>query len=142
MPASLQSKVWWLLIGTNDLASGGCTPETVLIGIINIVKEIQIHNQDTTVVVNSILPRPGDDASGKLYGQLWKDIVWINERVECYVKGVERVQFFNATNLFLKDDDKQCINETLMRDMLHPTAEGSRVWGTEILKRVKKLVQD
>ena len=140
MPTSLRPQVWWLLIGTNDLASG-CTPESVLVGIINLVKQISIHNPETIVVVNSILPRPGDE-SGKLFGNLWNDIVWINERMECYVQGVDRVEFYNATSLFLKNDDQQCINETLMPDMLHPSAEGSRVWGTEIVKRVKELVQN
>lgn len=139
MPTSLGSPVWWLLIGTNDL-SNGCTPESVLIGIINLVQEISNHYPTTTVVVNSILPRPGDE-SGKLFGNLWNGIVWINERLECYAQGVDRVGFYNATRLFLKNDDPQCINETLMPDMLHPSAEGSRVWGTEIVKRVKELVK-
>jgi lysophospholipase L1-like esterase len=140
MPTSLGPRVWWLLIGTNDLESGECTPESVLVGIINLVKEISTHNPETIVVINSILPRSGD-GSGKLFGNLWNDIVWINERMECYVQAVDRVEFYNATSLFLKNDDQQYINETLMPDMLHPSAGGSQVWGTEIVKRVKELVK-
>ena len=141
MPATLSPKVWWVLIGTNDLASGCCSAEVVLVGIINIIKEIQNHDVTATVVVNSILPRPGDE-SGKLYGELWENIVWINERMECYVQADATLEFFNATDLFLKNDGTRYINETRMPDMLHPSAEGSRVWGAEIVKRVKEFVQE
>jgi lysophospholipase L1-like esterase len=139
MPATLTPKIWWVLIGTNDLV--GCSAEAVLVGIINIIKEIQAHDANAVVVVNSILPRPGDD-SGKLYGDMWENIVWINKRMECYAQADSKLQFFNATDLFLKNDDTRYINETLMPDMLHPSAEGSKVWGTEIVKRIKELVQE
>lgn len=145
MPASLQPKVWWILIGTNDLAGGsgggwggGCSPESVLVGIINIVKEIQAHKPNATVVVNGILPRPGDEETGRLYGSLWTDISWINERLECFTKGVDGVEFFNATDLFVNGTH---INSTRLPDMLHPSAEGARVWGMEIVKKVKELIK-
>jgi lysophospholipase L1-like esterase len=144
MPASLQPKVWWVLIGTNDLAGGSgggwggiCSAESVLVGIINIAKEIQANKVNATIVVNSILPRPGDQDSGKLYGSLWEDISWINDRLECFAQGVDGVEFFNATDLFLVNDTH--INETRLPDKLHPSAEGARVWGMEIVKKVKEL---
>jgi len=141
MPSTLTPNVWWLLIGTNDLASGGCATETVLVGIINLVHEIQSHDENTTIVLNSILPRASDE-SGELVGDLWNDIRWINERMECFAEALPNVEFYNATNLFLKNGDASSINETLMPDMLHPSAEASRLWGAEIVKRVKELVDE
>lgn len=49
-------KVWWILIGINDLVSGGCSPEVVLLGILRIVEEIQYNKPDATIVINGILP--------------------------------------------------------------------------------------
>ena len=137
MPSSLQPKVWWILIGTNDLASG-CSAEAVMVGIISIVQEIQKQRPSALIVVNSILPRPGDN-TGLLGGQLWQDIVWVNDRMECFSQGVDRVEYFNATELFLTPAGTH-INQTLLPDWLHPSVAGSQVWGTEIVKRVKELV--
>lgn len=143
MPVSLKPKVWWVLIGTNDLYSGGCSVQAVLQGIIQIVMEIQRHDANAIVVVNSILPRAGGGRRGgsKLASKLWQDIMWINKHMECYVQADPKLDFFNATDLFLMNNDTRYINETLMPDMLHPSAEGSQVWGTEVVKRVKELIQ-
>ena len=53
---SFNPKVWWILIGVNDLVSGGCSPEVVLLGILRIVEEIQYNKPDATIVINGILP--------------------------------------------------------------------------------------
>mmetsp|Transcript_17658 Transcript_17658/g.27248 ORF Transcript_17658/g.27248 Transcript_17658/m.27248 type:complete len:450 (-) Transcript_17658:188-1537(-) len=64
--SQLQPKVWWILIGTNDL-SDHCSSEAVLVGILNIVQwflhQFQVEEQlplDQTpwIVINSLLPRP------------------------------------------------------------------------------------
>lgn len=133
------TKVWWLLIGTNDLVTGGCTAEAILIGILEIVHEIRTRDEEATVVLNSILPRSLSQTGNIHDGDsVWNDICWINKRLECLAEGSERIDFFNATSIFLKND--QFLNETRMPDMLHPSAEGSRVWGTEIVNHVTELV--
>ncbi len=52
----LNPKVWWVTMGTNDLVSGGCSPEVVLLGILRIVEEIQWAKPDAIIVINGILP--------------------------------------------------------------------------------------
>jgi lysophospholipase L1-like esterase len=52
----LNPKVWWVTMGTNDLLSGGCSPEVVLLGILRIVEEIQWAKPDAIIVINGILP--------------------------------------------------------------------------------------
>ena len=58
------SKVFWLLIGTNDLTAS-CSEEVILLGIIHIVEEIKKQKPDSIIVLNGILPRT-DSQSGKL----------------------------------------------------------------------------
>ncbi len=53
---NLNPKVWWVTMGTNDLLSGGCSPEVVLLGILRIVEEIQWAKPDAIIVINGILP--------------------------------------------------------------------------------------
>jgi lysophospholipase L1-like esterase len=62
--STIDSKIFWLLIGTNDLARG-CSPEVVFLGIIRIVEEMRRVKPDTIVVINALLPRT-DRADGKL----------------------------------------------------------------------------
>mmetsp|Transcript_20456 Transcript_20456/g.31043 ORF Transcript_20456/g.31043 Transcript_20456/m.31043 type:complete len:591 (-) Transcript_20456:71-1843(-) len=62
--STIDSRIFWLLIGTNDLARG-CSPEVVFLGIIRIVEEMRKVKPDTIVVINALLPRT-DRADGKL----------------------------------------------------------------------------
>ena len=50
------SKVFWLLIGTNDLTVR-CSEEVVLLGIVHVVEEIRKARPGSIVVVNGLLPR-------------------------------------------------------------------------------------
>jgi hypothetical protein len=49
-------KVWWILVGINDLIQGGCSPEVVLLGVLRIVEEIQSQAPNAIIVINGILP--------------------------------------------------------------------------------------
>ena len=57
MPMGLQAKVFWLLIGTNDLEIGGCSEEAVLLGILRLADEINYHHPQSVIVIQGILPR-------------------------------------------------------------------------------------
>ena len=45
----------------------------------------------------------------------------------CYTETLEDVEFFNATSLFLKDNETIQIKE-YFEDPVHPSAAGSIVW--------------
>jgi lysophospholipase L1-like esterase len=76
---------------------------------------------------------------GKL-GHLWQDIQSINQHLESYVQQLENVHFFNATGLFLLNDSN--IDTKLMPDLVHPSALGSRIWGSEIVKTVMQIINN
>merc|ERR1711862_280070 len=60
MPYYLNPTIWWLVIGTNDLAMKQCSEEVVLMGILRIIEEILENKPDARIVVNSILPMSSD----------------------------------------------------------------------------------
>jgi lysophospholipase L1-like esterase len=64
LPDELQAKVFWLLIGTNDL-SYNCAEDVVLLGILSIVEELRLKRPNSIVVVNGLLPRT-NDVNGRL----------------------------------------------------------------------------
>jgi lysophospholipase L1-like esterase len=138
IPATLQAKVFWVLIGTNDLGkSSKCSPEATVAGIIRIIQELKKLRPESTVVVNSILPT---SQSGKLLGRvIWEDRIQnVNQRMECYSHTTEGVEFFNATDIFTDKDGN--MNKTLMmKDLLHPSWVGYDVWGEHIVTKVKEL---
>jgi len=139
MPDSLQPKIWWLLIGTNDLADN-CSKETILVGTIGIVMEIRKKRPDSTIVVNGILPRP-DNAMGVLGTRehsFWKIISWINDRISCFTDGMDRVVFFNASDIFITTEGN--IDLTLMPDCLHPNGKGGDKWGTAMVEKIKEIL--
>lgn len=65
IPYYLNPKVWWIVIGTNDLAIKQCSEEVVLLGILRVIEEIQANRPNAKIVVNSIIPMT-DDIKGRV----------------------------------------------------------------------------
>lgn len=56
MPDYLQPKVWWLVLGMNDLSRMQCSEEVTVLGILRVVEEILERRPNSRVVINSLLP--------------------------------------------------------------------------------------
>ena len=128
--SDLHPLVFWVLIGTNDLARDGCSVESIVAGNIAVVEDLRRQRPNTNaIVLNSLLPRQSI---------FMPQISEINERLQCYADTTPGVEFFNATNIFWEPT-----NGTLrgLPDQLHPDAESSFVWGTAIVKKVQELIQ-
>ncbi|CAB9503693.1 Platelet-activating factor acetylhydrolase IB subunit beta [Seminavis robusta] len=57
MPTNLKAKVWWLLIGANDLALAMCSEDVVTLGILRAAEEIAFQNPNAKIVIQGLLPR-------------------------------------------------------------------------------------
>lgn len=57
MPPTLNPKVWWLLIGANDLVRGECSEEAIILGILRLAEEIHTIRPESVVVIQGLLPR-------------------------------------------------------------------------------------
>ena len=147
MPEELHPRVWWILIGTNDIGMG-CSVDTVVAGNIRLVKQIreQHHNQLghktlTPVVINSLFPRGKFD----LYSEQspYRIISRVNQQLYCYAEMTEGVYFVNATDTMTESTAyggailKQGY---FMGDSLHPTAEGTRAWLELMVSNVMQLM--
>lgn len=158
LPDTLEPQVIWLLIGTNDFGNTWCSAETVLIGIIRVVEELRRRKPAATVVVNGIMPRTynrqGYVGRGRLrkwwkskappsMPSLWDDIEAVNEELKNYAASRDKVEYFE-THAFFVDrsapEEHLQINGKLMPDFLHPSAEGYKLWGQEIVNKLKILI--
>lgn len=148
MPETLRPRVWWILIGTNDIGMG-CALDTVVAGNIRIVKQIreQHHNQRghktlTPVVINSLLPR-GKFALHNEQSPYHRIISKVNQQLSCFADLTEGVYFVNTTDAMteLKPDGGIYLKDGyFMGDSVHPTPEGSRQWEELIVENVMQLM--
>jgi lysophospholipase L1-like esterase len=140
MPEHLQPAVWWVAIGSVDYRASGCLIDCVVAGQIRVVQEILQERQKATVVINSLLPVAGEEDDMLV-------ALAINDALQCYATTTERVEFFNATDLFMSvgndsDDSStgRTVNTTLLPDGQHPGVDGSRVWGNAIVAKVEEIL--
>jgi len=56
MPSDFNPKVWWVVLGMNDLTRMQCSEEIVVLGILRVVEEIHLRKPDARIVINSLLP--------------------------------------------------------------------------------------
>ena len=123
---NLQPAVWWVLVGANDLTDDFCNVDAIVAANIAVVEKLLELQPDSTVVINSQLPRTPT---------YWQYLSQVNERLACYAAVSHHVDFFDATDIFMTPDG----HLQHLPDDVHPDAEGSRIWGKQIVQRVKVL---
>lgn len=150
MPDSLQPRVWWILIGTNDLGMG-CSADTIVAGNIRIVEEIRqkhdyhnfgiLHNTMVPIVMNSILPKSQFEL---LHSQPspWPLLQQVHQQLECFAQNNPGVYFMNATDSLIHTNEEGVfLNEDLFdADHFHPNAKGTRVWLEWLVEQVVDLM--
>jgi len=139
-PKTFHPKIWWLLIGMNDI-DDACNADTITVGNFRIIDEIRKLHPGAIIVLNSLLPRDdfGDDEDLSS-SPTWPIIQEINLKLECYANTARGVEFFNATDVFIAHRQGQTVvNKQFMKDPVHPNAEGSRLWGEAIVDRVLEI---
>jgi len=147
MPSNLQSKVFWVLIGTNDFGVG-CSVDIVFIGILRIVEELRMLRPNSKIVINSLLPRTDKmrgGGDGMLFGtsphKIWDAIQIVNDRLRKYCKKQHNIFYFDATDLFLRKDKEghEYIPVDLMNDFLHPSTAGYEAFAKHIVNTLRTM---
>jgi lysophospholipase L1-like esterase len=138
LPDTLSTKVFWILIGTNDFGALHCSGESIAAGYIRIVQYLQTQRPDAKIVLNSILPR---GKNGNLFAAPsgWDELDALHHRLECFATVTPNVEFFNATGMFLLPDGENQ-NPDYFQDAVHPSAAGCQVWGQAIVETVTELL--
>lgn len=123
----LKPKIWWVLIGSNDMAMGWCNEDAVLAGNIAVLEEIKASRPNAIIVINSILPR--------LPMELQPHIDELNNRLRDYACDTKDVYFFNATSIFRDERG----NVQHLPDGVHPDGPSSWIWARDIAKTTQEL---
>jgi lysophospholipase L1-like esterase len=129
------------LIGTNDLTEH-CTAEAVAAGNIRVVQELQKKRPDAIIVLNSILPRGAPRGLDMIDSSMWQNVQRVNQWLQCYADSNVRVEFFNATNLFVLSYNGmvQQVKDYFF-DNVHPSEQGSQGWAKAIAQMVQELIK-
>ncbi|KAL7557717.1 hypothetical protein ACA910_018511 [Epithemia clementina (nom. ined.)] len=127
LPDNIVSKVFWISIGSNDLAKGGCSEEATMLGILHVAEEVAVRNPYARVVIQGILPRSLDGSgflvphtvptSSKIFGskhtesyyseearknlQLWPSIQNVNQQLWEFCKNHETIIYVDVNALFV-----------------------------------------
>jgi lysophospholipase L1-like esterase len=141
LPETLGAKVFWILIGTNDLTQH-CKPEVVAAGNIRIVQELQKKRPDATIVINSILPRGAPRGLDMIDSSMWQNVQRVNQWLQCFADSNKKVEFFNATSLFVLSYNGQVQQvKDYFYDDIHPSEQGSQGWAKAIVHKVQELIK-
>lgn len=166
------AKVYWILIGMNDLDKGGCSEEAVTLGILRAAEEISFHNPDSVVVIQGILPRSSNPdgsltAKGHHHGifhkhhtaqeeaaqarkdfLLWPSIQDINRELAAFCEKNEHFVYFDADKLFLgRQTNSHYQGETkiirdLIPDNVHLSVAGYKVLGQAMFDELQRIILD
>ncbi len=129
----IDPKVTVLMIGTNNTGFRQEAPELIHAGIKRDIAEIRKRLPKTKILLLAIFPRgeKPDDALRVL-----------NEKVNAMLPKLadnKHVFFLNMNQAFLAEDGT--LSKDIMPDLLHPNAEGYKIWQREMQPELDRLMR-
>ena len=139
-------KLFFVLIGTNDIGRSKCSKKSVLVGILNVAQYLHKVHPDVPILFHGLLPRSDDEdeSSVTALGVYWKKIMWINRELNRFAKLHKNWYFMDSASLFLRRDEGSGnleLRSDLFPDGLHPNVEGYKIWAPQIVKNVVKILE-
>jgi len=147
--AKLQPKVWFILVGGNDLFNSQCDDRFVVANTLNVVKTLYNSQPNAEFIIHGILPRVDnpDGKTGKTgaLGNYWKRAQDINLHIKRFTRKGARLHYINGGPKFTKDHGngikgRKFIDLNLMTNGITPTTEGMKAWGDFIEKKVQEIL--
>merc|ERR1712150_103004 len=133
--------------GMNDLTTTMCSEQVTVMGVLRVVEELHEMRPESTIVINSILPkaasRHGKILDGRfVHNKYYDAIEQVNSRLKNFAsKQGNRVRFYDADTIFVsKSKSKTTMNMNLFSDTFHPNAEGHRRWGEAQMKVISNIL--
>ncbi len=129
----IDPKVAVLMIGTNNTGFRQEAPELIYAGIKRDIAEIRKRLPKAKLLLLAIFPR----------GEKPDDTLRVlNEKVNAMLPKLadnKHVFFLNMNNAFLAADGT--LSKDIMPDLLHPNAEGYKIWQREMQPELDKLMR-
>ena len=140
----LNPKVWFILIGSNDLFESRCTDRFVFANVLNVLQELHMHRPDAQFIIHGILPRKGDKGNTQYLGEYWRMSQQVNAMLKKFCRNYDNLHYMQGGKAFMKDTDKQRgrlqIDADLMADGIHPTRQGLVKWGKLITTKLNETI--
>jgi lysophospholipase L1-like esterase len=144
---SLNPKIWFIMIGTNDLFTSKCNHHFVLASILNVAKTVSLRYPESLFVMHGIMPRKDNPkAPSNVLGKTWKQAQDINSELRKFCKKYRNFYYMQAGELMLKGSSTrgraQLDSQMMMEDGVHPTLEGFERWGDFVSERLVDVLKD
>jgi beta-glucosidase len=125
-----------LMIGTNNIGhKGGTAPKDAADGIKAIVQKLEKTYPDIKILVLYVFPRGNQSDDGAR-----KKVIEIHSYLAELLKDEKNVTLLNINKVFLDEND--VLQPTVMKDFLHPGADGYQLWAEAIEPALAKLLGD
>lgn len=115
----LKPKVAIVLIGVNNIPDDQNTPRQVLEGVTAVVQKLREKLPETKVLLLGIFPFREDFCAQRAKA------LQVNQALHKLDDG-QWIRFLDIGHLLIQSDGK--ISKNIMRDFLHPSAAGYRLW--------------
>ena len=127
----LKPKVAVVLIGVNNVPEETNTPRMVLEGVTAVVNKLREKLPDTKVLLLGIFPFREDFCAQRAKA------LQVNQALHKLDDGKD-VYFLDIGYLFIQPDGR--IAKDIMRDFLHPSAAGYRIWAEAMEPTLARLL--
>ncbi len=130
--AGLEPELFVVMIGTNNTGHRKGAPDATAAGIEQIVDRLLELAPQSKVLLLAIFPRgeKPDDELRQINDAVNERIARLGDR--------DRVEFLDISDVFLDDDGT--LPKSVMPDLLHPNAEGYKLWADAIEEPIARLL--
>jgi lysophospholipase L1-like esterase len=129
----LHPKVAVVLIGVNNAPDEGNSPGDIFAGVKAVVEKLEQKLPETQILLLGIFPFKEN------FHPYRGKVVQINQALHRYADE-KRVHFLDFGYLYLDTNGK--IPKEMMKDFLHPGADGYKVWAKAMEPKLAKLLGD
>jgi lysophospholipase L1-like esterase len=143
----LNPKIWFIMIGTNDLFTSKCNYDFVLASILNVAKIVSQRYPESLFVLHGIMPRKDNPkAPSDVLGKTWKKAQDVNSQLRKFCKKYRNFYYLQAGDLMLKGSSTrgraQLDSKMMMDDGVHPSLQGFEVWGDFVMEKLVEVLKD
>mmetsp|Transcript_10947 Transcript_10947/g.25926 ORF Transcript_10947/g.25926 Transcript_10947/m.25926 type:complete len:435 (+) Transcript_10947:288-1592(+) len=144
--ANLRPKLWFLMVGTNDLFVHKCTDRFVMANVLNVAQRIFEEQPDAKIVIHGIIPRKDNpDSKSNALGHLWNRAQGVNLQVRKWIKThSSRITFMNVGQILMDNGGmkgRKYLDPTYMGEGMNPTPKGMKRWGDLVVKKVTPILK-
>lgn len=133
-PDGYKTRLVVLLIGTNNLhrKPKADSAKQVMEGVERVIEVIREKQPQAKLLVIALLPR------NKKTSERRKKIISINETIKKMADSSDTISYLDVTHLFLNQDGS--LNETTLRDGLHPSPKGYELFAKELGGKMREIL--